>query len=109
MSFGKMRHLITLISNEPAKDSEGFGVNSVKPLAAVWAYKEERHGSEAWKNRAAFSQATALFRLRVIPGVAVTPAMSIICGGERYNIVSAEYMRGMYIEALAEKITPSEG
>jgi hypothetical protein len=55
---------------------------------------------------AAFSDATALFRFRIIPGITVTTAHAIICSGERYRIVSTEDVRGrsMYTEVLAEKL-----
>ena len=111
MALGKMNAFITLVSNEPVKDNEGFTVSNDKPLASIRAYKEMKHGSEVWKNRAAFSTAGCLFRFRKIPGLTVTTAMSIVCDGERYNIVSAEDVkgRGMYVEVLAERVQGSEG
>ena len=109
MSFGKMNQSIQIIAITPAKDAEGFAVQGDSVIASVRAYKEDRHGSVAWKNRAAFSTATALFRFRKIPGVTVTPSLYIVCGGERYKILSAEDMkcRGMYIEVLTERVVPS--
>ncbi len=111
MALGRMSSFILIMSNEPTKDAEGFAVNTGVPLASVWAYKEDRHGSEAWKNRAMFSSATSLFRFRKIPGITVTTAMYIECDGERFNIVSVDDIRnrGMYIEALTELTTASEG
>jgi head-tail adaptor len=93
------------MSAEPTKDSEGFVTNTGKSLVSVRAYKETKHASEAWKNRAAFSTAAALFRFRMIPGLTITTDMFIICDDERYNIVSVEDVkgRGMYVEVLAEK------
>jgi hypothetical protein len=110
-----MNSFIEIISTTPVKDAEGFAVRAGNPgggdnvLASIRADTEDRHGSVAWKNRAAFSTATALFRFRVIPGVVITTAMIIICGGERYKILSIEDVkgRGMYIEALAERVVPS--
>ena len=106
-----MSFLIIIVSNNHEKDSEGFIVTTDKTLASVRAYKEEKHGSETWKNRAAFSTATTLFRFRKIPNLAVTTEMFIICDEERYNIVSAEDVkgRGMYVELLAVKVSVSEG
>jgi head-tail adaptor len=106
MSFGKMNTKILIISTMPVKDAEGFATKGKNILAVTRAYKEDRHGNTAWKNRAAFSTATALFRFRVIPKVTVTPAMLILCGSDYYNILSVEDVRGrsMYIEALAEKV-----
>lgn len=102
MSYGKMNTLITIHGSSFGKDAEGFAADSGETLASVKAYKEERHGSERWQNRAAFSTATCLFRFRAIPGLAITTAHSIGCGGKSYRIVSAEDVRGMYVEALCE-------
>ena len=55
MSFGKMRTFVDIISTNPVKDSEGFAEKGDVILASVRAYKEDRHGSETWANRAAFS------------------------------------------------------
>ena len=78
-------------------------------VASVRAYREGRHGSEKWANRAAFSEATDLFRFRCIPGVKVTSAMVIRCGNTRFNITSVEDVkgRGMYLEVLAKEVTAS--
>ena len=107
MSIGRMSSFIEIVSNEPVKDSEGFVINGSMTLASVRAYKEERHGNEKWANRAAFSTATVLFRFRKIPGLTVTTAMFIVCGDERYNIISVEDIkgRGMYVEALVTIIS----
>lgn len=111
MSFGKMNTFIDIISTTPVKDSEGFVDHGDKLLASVRAYKEDRHGNEAWKNRASFSSATSLFRFRRIPGIEITTDLFIVCDDGRYNILSAEDIkgRGMYVEVLAEKIEASEG
>jgi head-tail adaptor len=96
---------IDIVFTSYEKDSEGFSVSTDTVLASVRAYKEERHGSEKWANRAAFSSASALFIFRKIPGLKVNTSHFIISEGERYNIVSVEDIkgRGMYIEVLAEK------
>ena len=106
-----MSFFITMVSNKHEKDSDGFIVTTDKTIASVRAYKEEKHGSETWKNRAAFSTATTLFRFRKIPNLKVTTEMFIICDEERYNIVSVEDIkgRGMYLEILAVKVSASEG
>lgn len=110
MSYGKMNTFIEIVSTSPVKDDEGFASMGDTVLANVRAYREERHGSEQWTNRAAFSSASAMFRFRKIPGVSVDTSLVIICGGERYNLLSVEDVkgRGMYIECLADKITPSK-
>lgn len=109
MSFGRMTALIIILSAAPVKDAEGFAVPGDTILASVRAYKEERHGSVAWRNRAAFSTATCLFRFRVILGLTVTTSLYILCGTERHRIVSVEDVkgRGMYIEVLTERVAPS--
>ena len=106
-----MRHFIEIISTEPDKDFMGFAKQGESVLAAVRAYKESRSGSAAWRNRAAFSTASVLFRFRAIPNTEITTSMFIRCDNEMYNIVSVEDVRerGMYIECLAEKIKPSKG
>ena len=75
VGFGKMDSFITIASNEPTRDGEGFIANGDKALASVRAYREDKHGGEAWKNRAAFSNADTLFRFRAIPDLTVTTAI----------------------------------
>lgn len=104
-----MNSFIEIISTAPSKDADGFVTTGDHIIASVRAYKEDRHGNERWANMAAFSEATALFRFRKIPGVEITTSLFLICDSERYRIVSAEDVRGrgMYIEVLAEKLEPS--
>lgn len=101
-----MNTFIDLITTEPVKDSEGFVIKDDTILASIRAYKEERHGNEAWRNRAVFSEATALFRFRRIPGIEITTALTIVCEDGRYDISFVEDVkgRGMYIEVLAKKV-----
>jgi head-tail adaptor len=110
MSYGKMNSFIEIIATTPVKDADGFAVETDTVIANVCAYREDRHGTEVWANRAAFSNASALFRFRHIPGVKVDTTMVIICDGERFRIFSAEDVRnrGMYTEVLAEHITPTK-
>ena len=111
MSFGKMNTLIDLISVQSIKDSEGFTTPTDTILATVRAYKEDRHGNEKWANRAAFSEATALFCFRKIPDTQVSTTMVIVCDDGRYEITSVEDVkgRGMYVEVLAKKVVASIG
>ena len=78
-------------------------------VATVRAYREGRHGSEKWANRAAFSEATDLFRFSTIPGVKISTDMHLFCDGSVFEITSVEDVkgRGMYIEALAKEVKPS--
>ncbi len=109
MSFGKMNSFIELVSTTPTKDSEGFVTTGDAVLANVRAYFEPKNTTEKWRNNAAFSEASALFRFRAIPGVVVDPTIYIICGGDRYRVISAEDVRGrgMYMEVLAAKVEGS--
>jgi poly(3-hydroxybutyrate) depolymerase len=104
MSFGKIATPVPLLRVHHEKDPDGFAISRDEVLARVRAYKEDRHGSVRWANRAAFSEATALFRFRVIPGVAVEPLLIIVCGLKRYEILSAEVIRNMYVEVLCKEV-----
>ena len=107
MSFGRMNTLISITQEEVTKDTEGFATKTDNTLVSIHAYREGRHGSQKWVNRAAFSEATDLFRFRVIPGLTVTTAHVILCGDDRFEITSVEDVKGkgMYLEVLAKKVT----
>ncbi|MDD3400994.1 MAG: head-tail adaptor protein [Eubacteriales bacterium] len=109
MSYGKMNTFIDLVGKQTVKDSEGFSTETDIIIASVRAYREGRHGNEKWANRAAFSEATDLFRFRCIPSVTVMTAMVIANGNGRFEITSVEDVkgRGMYIEVLAKEVKPS--
>ena len=110
MSYGKMDSFIEIVSTEPvAKDSEGFAAKTDTVLASVRAHMEERRGTERLANMAAFSEASALFRFRAIPGVTVNETHTIICEGKRYRITDAQYGRGhgIYVECLCALIEGS--
>ena len=79
MSFGKMNTQIQITQKRVALDDEGFQTESNVVVATVRAYREGRHGSEKWANRAAFSEATDLFRFRAIPGVRISTDMRQHC------------------------------
>ena len=102
-----MNTLISIAQEVVTKDTEGFATKTDNILVSIHAYREGRHGSQKWVNRAAFSEATDLFRFRVIPSLTVTTAHMIICGNAHFSITSVENVkgRGMYIEALAKKVT----
>ena len=109
MSLGRMTTQITITQPTSVKDTEGFSTKTDVVIATVRAYREGRHGSEHWANLARFSEATELFRFRVIPGVTVSTDMTILCDSHRFEITSVEYVRGwnMYLEVLAKEVTPS--
>lgn len=106
-----MRVPVSILRTETVKNSEGFSTQQDVVLAEVRAYHEARHGSERWANRAAFSEATDLFRFRVIPGLKISAALFLRCDGCRYDITSAEDVKGrsLYVEILAKKVVPSNG
>ena len=106
MSYGRMNTRVSVAEVVVIKDDEGFAVKSDSILASIHAYREGRHGSQKWVNRAAFSEATDLFRIRVIPGLAVTTAHVILCGVDRFEITSVEDVkgRGLYLEVLAKRV-----
>jgi len=111
MSYGKMTEIYTLISAISVKDTEGFATPDDTIHATGRTYFEPKNSTEKWRNNAVFAEASALFRFRAIPGLTVDNTMFIIAGGERYNIISAEDVRGrgMYIEVLGKKIEASVG
>jgi head-tail adaptor len=109
MSFGKMNTFIDLVEKQKVLDDEGFSTITDVVVASVRAYREGRHGSEKWANRSTFTDATDLFRFRVIPEVKVTTAMVLVCEDGRYEITSVEDVkgRGMYVEVLAKEVVSS--
>lgn len=111
MSYGKMKEFIDIVKPIKVRDKAGFFGESIEVVVSVRAYKEGRHASEKWANRATFSEATDLFRFRSIPNVTITNEMSIICNGSNYEITSIEDVkgRGMYIEVLAKKVEAVNG
>ena len=111
MSFGRMNTLISIAQEVVTKDTEGFATKTDNTLVSVHAYREGRHGSQKWVNRAAFSEATDLFRFRTIPGLTVTTSQVILCGEDRFEITSVEDVKGrsMYLEVLAKKEEAARG
>lgn len=111
MSYGKMNRFADIMETRIVKDSEGFSSKMDITLVSVRCYREGRHGSQRWANLAAFSEATDLFRFRVIPGLTVTQDHFLVCDGDRFDITSVENVkgRGMYIEVLAKKVVPTNG
>ena len=111
MSYGMMNGFADIIEVRHVKDSEGFSSTVDEVLASVRIYREGRHGSQRWANLAAFSEATDLFRFRCIPDLTVTTDHVIVCGGDRYDIVSVEDVqgRGMYVEVVAKRSEATNG
>lgn len=110
MSFGKMQAFIDIVQTELTKDADGFATSGDTVLASVRAYKEDRHGTKMWANRAVFSDASCLFWFRTIPDVEITTKLVIICNQIRYKILSVEDIRErrMYIECLCDRLEASK-
>ena len=104
MSFGKMNTPIQIFRVTYEKDADGFAAPTDQPVKSIRAYFEQRHGNVKWANRAAFSEATALFRFRVIPGVTVEPLYIIICNQKRFEVLSVEVLGKLYCEALCKEV-----
>ena len=110
MSFGKMNQRIEILAPTTITDAEGFQSKELAVVVSVRAFREGRHGTSAWANRAAFTRATDLFRIRK-PSVVVDETMLIrTSGGELFEIDSVEDVRGRgrYLEILASN-THAEG
>lgn len=108
MSLGRMNTSISICKPTVDKDDEGFPTKNDVVIVNVRAYREGRHGSEKWANRAVFSEATDLFRFRCIPDTEIVADMVILCGGHRFEITSVENIkgRGMYMEVLCKEVKP---
>ncbi|MDY5155367.1 head-tail adaptor protein [Actinotignum urinale] len=106
-TLGKMSEHIDLIQPVVTKDAAGFATTRDEVIASVRAYMEVRHASPAWVNRAAYTKADLLFRIRAIPGVKITEAMQISSARGRYVIDAVEPI-GRYLQILAH-LTEAEG
>ncbi|MDO5747976.1 MAG: head-tail adaptor protein [Actinomycetaceae bacterium] len=104
-SIGSMRHFIDLIHPQVTTDKAGFATAHDQVVASVRAYMEIRHASAAWVNRAAYTKADVLFRIRALPGLQVTTDMEITSPEGRFVIDAVEYV-GRYVEILAHKVEP---
>lgn len=100
-----MQTPIKLVQKQYTQDAAGFETETEVTVAQTRAYREGRHGSEKWANRALCSTATELFRFRSIPGLEITTDLRILCDGHIFEITSVEDVRGkgMYVEVLAEE------
>jgi len=106
LSFGKMNTPIQILRVIHTKDTDGFAQPRDEVLARIRAYHEQRHGNIRWANRAAFSEATALFRFRVIPGVTIEPLYIIESAAGRFEVLSVEVLGKRYVEALVKGVEP---
>jgi len=111
VSLGQLKIPIEIYETSVITDDEGFAVKVEKLILKTKAYREERHGSESWKNRASFSSATTLFRIRRNPAIKVTSEHFILLDGEYYNIIGVDDIKdnGMYLEILSQRTSSSKG
>lgn len=108
MGLSRMDRFIKIVREDHIIDSEGFNLPTVEVLAKVRAYREGRHGSRKWANRAAFSDATDLYQFRVIPNLEIKTDMLIYDGDSHFKITSVENIKGrnMYVECLVKEVKP---
>jgi head-tail adaptor len=109
MSYGKMNQPIQIISTAPTKDPDGFVTKGDVAVASVRAYFEVKNSTEKWSNLSQFAEATALFRIRVIPDVEVNTTHIILHNNIKYEILSVENIksRNMYLEIIAKAVVGS--
>lgn len=104
-SLGSMTTTIDLIAPVTVRDKAGFTTTRYEIKATIRAQIEVRHASSAWVNRAAYSKADVLFRIRTIPNLAIDTDMEISEPGGWYVIDAVEVI-GRYVEILAHQTTP---
>lgn len=102
-----LRHRVSILRPQQTTDEAGFGHFEPVEVGTVRAYRERKHGSEAWANRAGYSQSTVLFRFRVLPNLAITSDMELKDFEGHYTIDSVEVIQGRYVEVLATDRTAS--
>ena len=103
MSIGDLNTPIQILRLRFGRDRDGFPTVSEDLIACVRARAETRNATERWSNRAVLREASAIFTFRHIPHIDVTTDMVIVCGADRYNIVSVENIRGrnLYTQVVA--------
>lgn len=106
MSFGLMKHQLQILTPTVSTDSAGFHIKSTELKARVQAAVEHRHATSSWVNRAAFTQATILFRFRTHPEWTVDERDLIDYQGILWAIDSIEIIGSRYIEVLAHRKDP---
>ena len=72
----KLNHFIELFRVEQETDPDGFPVERDVLLASVRAYREDRYGSETWKNRSLFLRQRRFLESERFPASHSIPAAS---------------------------------
>ena len=103
MSIGDLNTPIQILRLRFGRDRDGFPTESDELIACVRARAETRNATERWSNRAVLREASAIFTFRHIPHIDLTTDMVIVCGANRYNIVSVENVRNrnLYTQVVA--------
>lgn len=103
MSIGDLNTPIQILRLRFGRDRDGFPTESEDLIACVRARAETRNATERWSNRAVLREASTIFTFRHIPHIKITTDMVIVCGAERYNIVSVENVRNrnLYTQVVA--------
>ena len=94
MSIGDLNTPIQILRLRFGRDRDGFPTESEELIACVRARAEMRNATEKWNSRAVLRDASAVFTFRRIPHIEITTDMAIVCGADRYNIVSVENVCG---------------
>ena len=103
MSIGDLNTPIQILRLRFGRDRDGFPTVSDDIIACVRAKVEVRNATEKWSSRAVLREASAVFTFRRIPHFDITTDMVIVCGADRYNIVSVENVRSrnLYTQVVA--------
>ena len=103
MSIGDLNTPIQILRLRFGRDRDGFPTESEELIACVRARAEMRNATEKWSSRAVLRDASAVFTFRRIPHIEITTDMAIVCGADRYNIVSVENVcgRNLYTQVVA--------
>jgi head-tail adaptor len=99
-----MRHRVELLTVRTEQDEEGFAREFLSVVTAVRAYKEDRKATKRWENRAAWTDATALFVIRKTPGLEVSDKLRLRCLDKLWQITSVTDTGGLYLEILARRM-----
>ncbi len=103
MSIGDLNTPIQILHLRFGRDRDGFPTESEELIACVRARAEMRNATERWSNRAVLREASSVFTFRHIPHIEITTDMVIVCGTDRYNIISVENVRNrnLYTQIVA--------
>ena len=103
MSIGDLNTPIQILRLRFGRDRDGFPTESEELVACVRAKAEMRNATEKWNGRAVLRDASAVFTFRRIPHIEITTDMVIVCGADRYNIISVENVRNrnLYTQVVA--------